>query len=348
MIRKFCTKINVQKVVTFFFLSFPIQLSLYMTSFWQNLHKPFFVLAPMEDVTDTVFRQIIMQLGKPDVFFTEFTNIDGLLSPKGVTHVIQRLQYTEIERPLVAQIWGTDPAKFYKAAQLLVEMKFDGIDINMGCPDKSVLKKGAGGGCIKDPTHAQEIIQATQEGAGNLPVSVKTRIGFKTIDTENWIWNLLEENLDALTVHGRTVAELSEVPAHWDEIGKVVALKNAMKKETLIIGNGDVKSLAEAKEKVTTYGVDGVMIATGIFQNPWLFNANLDPEKVTVQQRIAVLREHVQLFEQTWGTQKNFQILKKYFKIYISHFDGAQELRTKLMETNNGEEVQNIIDNYKI
>src|SRR5436190_3288770 len=207
-----------------------------MVNIWQSLKKPIYILAPMEDVTDTVFRRIVMQTGKPDLFFTEFTNVEGMFS-KGDKKVNQRLQFTQKEKPIIAQIWGLKPENYFKAGKLLAEMGFDGIDINMGCPEKNIIKKGACSGLIHNPSLAKEIIHATKEAAGNLPVSVKTRIGFKEIQTEKWIGFLLEQNLAALTIHGRTAAEMSAVPAHWDEIGKAVERRSEKKLPTLIIGN---------------------------------------------------------------------------------------------------------------
>lgn len=314
-----------------------------MSNLWNSFPKPIFSLAPMEDVTDTVFRQILCSTGKPDAFFTEFTNVDGIASV-GHDVVARRLQYTEIEHPLIAQIWGMVPENFYKAAQELREKGFDGIDINMGCPQKDVIRHGACSALIKNHSLATEIIQATQEGArsanlgqAELPVSVKTRIGFKTIQTEEWIGFLLEQDLPLITVHGRTAAEMSKVPCHWDEIGKAVELRNKMDKKTLIFGNGDVMSLDEAKEKVDRYHVDGVMIGRGVFHNPWLF-AGTNPSTKTVGERLELLEHHVRLFEKTWGNAKSFQILKKYFKIYLSDFEGAADMRMQFMETKNYEE----------
>jgi len=214
---------------------------------WQQLKKPIFILAPMEDVTDTVFRQIVLSLGKPDLFFTEFTNCEALLS-KGKRRVEHRLQFTSLEKPIIAQIWGTKPEQFKKVAETLVDMGFDGIDINMGCPERSVVRQGACSALIKDHALTREIIQAVKEGSGGkLPVSVKTRIGFNEIQTEEWIGFLLEQDLASLTIHGRTVKEMSAVPAHWDEIGKVTLLRDQLNSNTIIIGNGDVMSLKEAK-----------------------------------------------------------------------------------------------------
>lgn len=326
-----------------------------MKSVWESLKKPIFALAPMEDVTDTVFRQILCITGRPDVFFTEFTNVDGIASV-GHDVVARRLQYTEAEHPIIAQIWGMKPENYFRVAKELVERGFDGIDINMGCPQHDVTRHGACSALIKNPQLAQEIIQATKEGGGkNVPISVKTRIGFKTIATEEWIGFLLEQNLNLITVHGRTAAEMSKVPAHWDEIGRAVRMRNEWEKryssnearsshsvrtikyKTLIFGNGDVQSLAEAKEKIKEFGVDGVMIGRGVFHNPWLF-AGIDPTTKTIKERLELLKKHVELFESTWGSAKSFQLLKKYFKIYLSDFEGAAEIRLQFMETNSYQE----------
>lgn len=313
-------------------------------SIWDKLKKPIFILAPMEDVTDTVFRQIILQTGRPDLFFTEFTNVDGLEST-GHDHVAKRLQFVKKEKPLIAQIWGMKPENYFATAKKIGEMGFDGIDINMGCPQHDVTSHGACSALIKNHTLATEIITATQEGArsassgqADLPVSVKTRIGFSGIQTEEWIGFLLEHNLSALTVHGRTVKEMSKVPAHWDEIGKAAQIRNAMEVKTLIIGNGDVESLEEAKEKTKQYGLDGIMIGRGIFHNPWIFREDFDLNSVTLKQRVQLLLDHVELYEKTWGSSKKYPPLKKYFKIYLSGFDGAAEIRTKFMETNTPDE----------
>lgn len=317
-----------------------------MKNIWNELKKPIFVLAPMDDVTDTVFRQIIGDLAAPDLYFTEFTSVDGLVSEQGREPVSRRLQFTEKERPIIAQIWGNDPEKFFKAAQIVKEMGFDGIDINMGCPEKSVVKRGMCSGLINHPEVAAKIIQATKDGAGGLPVSVKTRIGMREIKTEEWIGFLLQQDLAALTVHGRTVKEMSKVPAHWDEIGKAVKLRDKIAPQTLIIGNGDVSSYQDGLEKVKTYGVDGVMIATGIFKNLWIFEKSGKIHELTLQERLAQLLKHSQLFTDVWGNTKSFSILKKFFKCYLSDFDGAAEIRAKFMETKDLEEVKNLVALY--
>lgn len=313
---------------------------------WQKLPKPLFILAPMEDVTDTVFRQIVLGTGRPSLFFTEFTNVDGLES-QGHDQVAKRLQFLKKEKPIIAQIWGMKPENYYKTAKQLVEMGYDGIDINMGCPQADVVKHGACSALIKNHPLATEIIRATQEGAGELPVSVKTRIGYSVPQTEEWLGFLLTHNLPALTVHGRTVKEMSKVPAHWAEIGKAVKLRDSMKVDTLIIGNGDVESLDDAREKVKAYGVDGVMVGRGIFHNPWVFNEEINPASKTLNERLKLLKNHVELYVKTWGDKKQYAPLKKYFKIYLSGFDGAAEIRTKFMETNTPQEAIEMVNTLR-
>jgi len=313
-----------------------------MNNFWQTLEKPIFILAPMEDVTDTVLRQVIARCGKPAVFFTEFTNVEGMFS-KGERHVTHRLQYTEVERPLVAQIWGTKPENFYKAAKKLIDMGFDGIDLNMGCPASGVMQKGACSGLINNRPLAKEIIDATKAGAeGYIPVSVKTRLGFRAIDFD-WIRFVLEQQPAVLTVHARTVSEMSKVPAHWDLLKTVVAIRNEMQSEALIIGNGDVKSLSEAAQKVAETGADGVMIGRGIFENPYLFSGTITLADKTPEEKMQLLLEHMGLWVATWGETKHFPVLRKFFKVYASGFPGAQDLRIQLMQAESPKETEQIV-----
>lgn len=318
-----------------------------MNNFWHTLPKPFFALAPMEDVTDTVFRQIVAGRARPDVFFTEFVSVDGLVS-RGRKRVEHRLRFTEIERPIVAQIWGLEPQNYYTIAKELVELGFDGVDINMGCPVKDVVKKGACAALINNSQLAAEIIQATKEGlSGKLPLSVKTRIGLNQIVTQDWIGFLLKQNLDAIAIHGRTARELSDVPAHWDEIGKAVALRNQMKVGTLIIGNGDVKDRADGLAKVKQFGVDGVMIGRGIFQNLWAFSAKQNSTEHTTLIMLNLMLKHCWLFNETWRDRKSFLILRKFFKIYISGFTGAGQWREKIMRTHSTVEVETLIQELR-
>jgi nifR3 family TIM-barrel protein len=316
-----------------------------MRNFWTALNKPIFILAPMEDVTDTVLRQVIARYGKPAVFFTEFTNVEGMFS-KGERLVNQRLRYTEAERPLVAQIWGTHPENFFKAAKKLIAMGFDGIDLNMGCPASGVAQKGACSGLINNRPLAKEIIDATKAGAaGIIPVSIKTRLGFRTIDFD-WINFVLAQKPDVLTVHARTVSEMSKVPAHWDKLKTVVDMRNTMQSTTLIIGNGDLKSLDDAKQKVAEAGADGAMIGRGIFENPYLFSEHITLSDKTPQEKLQLLLDHMQLWQDTWGDTKHFPTLRKFFKVYANGFSGAQELRMQLMETHSPEETERVVASF--
>jgi len=310
---------------------------------WQKFPKPILALAPMEDVTDTVFRRIVASCARPAVFFTEFTSVDGLFS-RGREEVIRRLAYTPVEHPIIAQIWGHTPELFYKAATLIAEMKFDGVDINAGCPQKNVTSRGGGACLIQDPPLMKEIIAATKEGAGSvsrrIPVSVKTRLGYKKI-SDDWIQFLLEQDLDALIIHGRTVAELSKRPAHWDKIGAAAALRNEMGKDTVIIGNGDVADYADAVKKCREYGTDGAMIGRGIFRNLWAFDRHGISHMNDSKELLRIMREHMRSFEKTG---RNFAILKKFFKMYIQGFPRASEIREQLMKTNTPAEAEMILN----
>lgn len=298
------------------------------------MKKPIMVLAPMANVTDAAFRRIIAKYGKPDVMWTEFVACDGLMSP-GRDKLLVDFMYTEAERPIVAQIFGSKPENFYKTALLIQELGFDGIDINMGCPDKNVEKQGAGACLMKNPKLAQEIILATKRGAGKLPVSVKTRIGYNKNTLSEWLPALLETEPAAITIHARTRKEMSAVPAKWEIIADAVRMRDAYDNspdKTLILGNGDVKDLADAEEKIKMSGADGVMIGRGIFGNPWLFNRKVDYTKIPLAERLRVMVEHTYMFEKLLLEHKNFDIMKKHYKAYVNGFDGAKELRVQLME----------------
>ena len=227
-------------------------------------------MAPMADVTDFAFRQMFAKYGAPDVFYTEFVSADGLASEEGRKFLSKELRFSENERPIVAQIFGAHPENIKIAAKLVADLGFDGLDINMGCPDKAVIKQGAGSALIRTPELAREVIRAAKEGAPNIPVSVKTRIGFNKIETEEWISQIVAEKPDCLIVHGRTKKEMSEVDAHWDEIAK--AAKIAREAGITVIGNGDVKSLEEGIAKAEEFGLDGIMVGRGIFGKPWFFD----------------------------------------------------------------------------
>lgn len=319
-----------------------------MNNFWQEFNGPVFSLAPMEDVTDTVFREIVTGMsapGKLNVVFTEFTSVEGMNHPVGRGRVSERLVVNATERELlqkmniklVAQIWGRNPEIYRNIAKYVTEnYQFDGIDINMGCPVKKVVKQGACSALIGEPSLAKEIISATKEGT-HLPVSVKTRTGIKQHQTEEWISQLIETKPAAIILHGRTQRMQSEGDADWNEIAKAVRLKNELDPSIPLHGNGDVFSYADGLRKIETAGVDGVMIGRGIFQHPWFFN----PEKTEIlkEERIEKLIQHTRLFEKTWGGKKNFNILKRFYKIYLNSFDGAAKMRADLMEVKNFSEV---------
>lgn len=312
-------------------------------NFWKNLKLtsiPFLVLAPMDGVTDFVFREIISEIAKPDVLFTEFTNVDALFSA-GYERTIPRLKYSEKQRPIVAQIWGINPKNFYNTATLINKLGFDGIDINMGCPDRAVMKTGSGISLLNNPGLGSEIISATKEGAKEIPVSVKTRIGIDHIVTETWIKFLLEQKLDAITVHGRTAKELSNVPAHWEEIKKAVEIRNKISPNTVIIGNGDVLNREETVKVSTQYSVDGVMIGRGVFTNPWIFER--EPREHTSKERLELLLKHTKLYCGIYPESKKFDVMKKFFKMYVKSFSGATTLKKQLMETKNYQEVERVV-----
>jgi tRNA-dihydrouridine synthase len=318
-----------------------------MDNFWQTIHKPIFALAPMEDVTDTVFREVVLSVSHADalnVVFTEFTSTDGLCHEKGRPKVIERLLINASEvqllksrnTKLVAQIWGGDPEKFRFSAKLITEMNlFDGIDINMGCPAKKVVKNKSCANLINYPELAKEIIYATAEST-HLPVSVKTRIGFNRIVTEDWIGHLLQTSPKAITIHGRTRKMMSNGPALWDEIGKAVALRNQTGSSALIIGNGEVFSYTDAIDRIKKYGVDGVMVGTGVFKNPWMFNT--ESVEIAVNQRIDLMRKHISLYQNTWGNGKDYNVLKRFFKIYLNGFSNAAHWRDAFMRAHGYEE----------
>lgn len=317
-----------------------------MKNFWQQLPRPFLALAPMDSVTDVAFRQVLTNLPRPDVFFTEFTNVTGLHSP-GREKTLERLEFTSDQHPIVAQIWGTNPEHFYLSAQLVQEMGFDGVDINMGCPDKNVMKGGAGSALIQTPDLAVEIIQAVKKGAPKIPVSVKTRLGYNKVVTEKWASVLFEQDIATLTMHGRIAKEMSKFPADWEEIGKVVALRDKIAPQTVVVGNGDVGSFSQAFEHHQQYGVDGVMIGRGLFANPWVFSKAENNNKKelrfgTKKERLRILLLHVQLHQDRWS-KRRFAQLKKFFKMYVKDFPGASELRAKLMGTSSAKEVIEVL-----
>jgi len=337
-------------------------------SFWNNLPKPIIVLAPLANVTDASFRRIIAQysahtrkngsIGGPDVMWTEFVSADGLIraTPEGKRKLMADLIYTEEERPIVAQLFSARPEYMEKAAQLCFELGFDGIDINMGCPDKTIEKQGCGAAMIKKPEIAAEVIRAAKRGAQGLPVSVKTRIGYNKNELDTWLPVLLKENPAVITVHARTRKEMSKVPAQWDYVRDAVVIRNTIqddawekanpdRTQTLIFGNGDISSIEEAYKKAEETGADGVMLGRAIFGNPWLFNTAVKSEQVSVHERLRVMLEHTALFEELLSF-KSYALMKKHYKAYVNHFDGAKELRAELMEVSSATEAREVVNRF--
>ncbi len=312
-----------------------------MSIFWNDLPKPFFILAPMEAVTDVVFRHVVAKAGRPDIFFTEFTNSASFCSPKGAHSTRGRLAFTEDEHPMVAQIWGSRPEHFREMAHGLKELGFKGIDINMGCPDKSVVKGGAGSGLIRTPELAAELIAAAKEAG--LPVSVKTRLGdIKVDEWRDWLTHILKQDVVNLTIHLRTRKEMSKVDAHFELIPEIKKLRDEIAPQTLLTINGDIRDHNHGLELVEKYGVDGIMIGRGIFANPYAFTAGYKPTRDEI---LELLKYHLDLFDK-YNEElepRPFDPLKRFFKIYVREIPGAAELREKLMHTKTTNEVRELL-----
>ena len=348
-------------------------------SFWQEIKKPMYVVAPMADVTDAAFRRLIAKYSeweKQDntVMWTEFVSADGLMraTAEGREKLMADLKYSEEERPIIAQLFSSTPKYMEAAAKLCQELGFDGVDINMGCPDRSIEKQGCGSAMIKTPEVAKEIICAAKRGAPDLPVSVKTRLGYNEDQLEEWLPALLAESPAAVTLHCRTRKDLSKVPARWERILRAVEIRDELRSDALIIGNGDVLDMADAEKKITESGADGAMIGRALFGNPWFFHptrrlpikmtalpthgvdretliahdtATDGVEYITLQERLEVLLEHTRLFEELLP-HKNFAVMKKHYKAYANGFPGAKELRTALMETETADQVALIVHRF--
>lgn len=306
--------------------------------------KPFFALAPMDDVTDAVFRRIVAGCAKPDLFFTEFVNVDGLQSA-GRSKLLHRLDFSSKDQPIFAQIWGKNPKNYEKTVKELVKMGFGGIDINMGCPDKAVVKSGCCSALINNRPLAAKIIAATKLGAkGKLPVSVKLRIGFNGVDL-TWPQFILEQKIDLLTVHGRTTKQMSKAPNSWENIKKVRQIRDKIASKTLIMGNGDVISREQGKELAKKYNLDGIMIGRGVFNNPFVFALKSKWQNLGSTDKISLYIEHIELFEKIWPNgEKNPASIKKFAKIYINDFKGAKDLRYKLVRQNSLDDMLSILE----
>lgn len=354
-------------------------------NFWEELPRPFFALAPMADVTDAAFRRLIAKYSKVPgsvafVTYTEFVSADGLAlaGQEGKSKLMRDLLYSEAERPIVAQFFTSTPEHMEAAARLAQDLGFDGVDINMGCPDKSIEKQGAGAVMIKNPARAAEVIAAAKRGAPNIPISIKTRLGYNKDVLEEWLPTLLQAEPATIIVHARTRKEMSKVPARWERVKRAMEIRDELNSKTLIVGNGDIADLGDAREKALAAGADGAMLGRAIFGNPWLFapaqaneakeehgekslaspyplavagergeprtfRSHVPPELST---RLKVAVEHTKLFEELLGDIKSFAIMKKHFKAYCEGFPGAKELRMELMETNTAAEVEKIIEKF--
>lgn len=314
-------------------------------NFWNELPRPFFILAPMEDVTDIVFRHVVSEAARPGVFFTEFTNTESFCHPEGIHSVRGRLTFSEDEQPMVAHIWGDKPEQFKEMSFGLADMGFKGIDLNMGCPVANVAKKGKGSGLILRPERAAEIIQAAK--AGGLPVSVKTRLGYYNIEEwKEWLRHVFKQDIANLSIHLRTRKEMSKVDAHWELIEAIKEMRDEVAPQTLLTINGDIPDRQKGMELATKYGIDGVMIGRGIFHNPFAFEK--DPREHTSKELLDLFRLHLELFEKYSNEEtQQFKSLRRFFKIYVRGIRGASELRHQLMSTETVDEARALLDDFE-
>lgn len=315
-------------------------------NFWHELPKPFYILAPMEDVTDVVFRHVVSEAGRPDVFFTEFTNTESYCHPDGIQSVRGRLTFTEDEQPIVAHIWGDKPEYFRQMSIGMAEMGFKGIDINMGCPVPNVAGNGKGCGLIRRPDVAAELIQAAK--AGGLPVSVKTRLGYTKVEEwRDWLTHILKQDIVNLSIHLRTRAEMSKVDAHWELIPEIKKLRDEVAPDTLLTINGDIPDRQTGQKLAEQYGVDGVMIGRGIFKNPFAFEK--EKKEHGSKELLDLLRLHLDLHDNYSSLNlRSYKALHRFFKIYIREFKGAGELRNHLMNTESTDEARSLLDEFEV
>lgn len=312
-----------------------------MKNIWQELPKPIFALAPMEAVTDVVFRQVVAEAAPADLYFTEFTNATGW-HHAGDRAIGGRLVRTPGEGPLIAQLWGSDPVAMEALAAHCADLGFDGIDINMGCPDASAIKGGGGAQMIRTPDVAAAMIAAAK--TAGLPVSVKTRLGYSSIDERTeWLTFVLEQDIVALTIHLRTKKEMSKVDAHWELMTEIRELRDRIAPNVLLLGNGDVRDRRHGLQLTKEHGIDGVMIGRGIFHDPYAFAPEFRPR--SREELLGLLTRQLDLYDEySHLTNRPFETLKRFFKIYVREFDGAGSLRDQLMQTRSTLEVREILD----
>ena len=306
---------------------------------WQELPKPFFILAPMEAVTDHIFRRVVANAAKPDLFFTEFTNATGWVHAGEKAIAGRLIIHPDENYPIIAQLWGSAPEDIAKLAEHCKKLGYKGIDINMGCPDSSAIKSGGGSAMINTPELAAEIIAAAK--TAGLPVSVKTRLGYSRQDEwREWIGHILNQDVVALTVHLRTKKEMSKVPAHWELMPEIKKLRDEIAPDTLLIGNGDVEGREHALRLTEETGVDGIMIGRGIFSNVFTFEQT--PQQHSREELLKMLNYHLNLFEQNEAYKRPYETLKRFFKVYVRDFPGSGATRAALMSSNSVNEARQI------
>ncbi len=301
----------------------------------------------MDGYTDLPLRQMLVKYGSPDVFFTEFVSADGLSSKKGRKNLTRILEYKENERPIVAQLFGSNPDTYTTASEFIIELGFDGIDINMGCPDRKVFSNGAGSALVENIPLAKQIIQKTKKAAGNIPVSIKTRIGISDNSIKTWIPALLEEEPEVITIHGRTKTQMYKGKADWESIKEAVEIRDRLGSKTLIIGNGDVSTYQDGIEKCLKYGTDGFMIARAMIGNPWIFNKNINKTDVDLKEIFKAMIVHSKLYEENMPQGNKFYPMRKHLQEYLSGFRYSKQFRLRLVTVNNSKEVEELIEEYK-
>ncbi len=314
-----------------------------MQNFWSLLTKPFSILAPVDGYTDPAYRALVAEIAKPDVLVTEFVSADGLCSV-GKEHLLQILRFTEAERPIVAQLFGAHPDNMERAAALVAELGFDGIDLNMGCPERIIVTQGAGADLIRQPGLAVKLIKATIRGAAGLPVSVKTRIGFGQNEVSTWIPSLLETGITALTLHGRTRTAMYSGTADWNAIAE--AAKLAREAGVLVIGNGDVSSLEDGRVRARQYGTDGFMVARGALGNPYCFAEAFASTQPDLGLKLKAMTRHLELFARHLADARSFVTMRKHFVYYLRGYDNTKDLKMALMLATTAADVERLVQDF--